>query len=74
MPRLDKLIRLTRAVISEDEVFPPWQGMQYTHNMYSGLARLAPLDNDRYPMRWTRVQDVLTRTLPEPRQGGSVAE
>lgn len=59
LSRLEKLIRLTRLVSSEDEVFPPWQGMQYMHNMYSGLARLAPLDNDRYPMRWTRVQEVL---------------
>jgi len=59
LTRLEKLIRLTRAMTSEDEVFPAWQGMQYMHNMYSGLARLAPLDNDRYPVRWTRVQEVL---------------
>jgi uncharacterized protein YbjT (DUF2867 family) len=41
-------------------VFPPWQGMQYLHNMFGGRAVLAPLDNDRYPdLRWTPVRDVL---------------
>ncbi len=45
---------------AKDEVFPPWQGMQYLHNMLSGLPKLQPLDNDRYPdIRWTSVQDML---------------
>ena len=47
------------------EVFPPWQGMQYMHNMYTGLPKLQPLDNDRYPaMRWTSVKEVLAGSLP----------
>jgi hypothetical protein len=30
------------------------------HNMFSGRAKLEPLDNDRYPgMQWTTVRDVL---------------
>jgi len=34
--------------------------MQYMHNMYSGLAKLGPLDNERYPgIRWTRAREVL---------------
>jgi hypothetical protein len=34
--------------------------MQYMHNMFSGKAKLEPLDNDRYPgIRWTTVRDVL---------------
>jgi uncharacterized protein YbjT (DUF2867 family) len=52
---------LVRAVYpAQDQVFPPWQGMQYLHNMVSGEAPLAPLDNDRYPgLTWTSVRDVL---------------
>ena len=34
--------------------------MQYVHNMFSGRAKLEPLDNGRYPgMRWTTVREVL---------------
>jgi nucleoside-diphosphate-sugar epimerase len=54
---------LVRAVYpAQDQVFPPWQGMQYLHNMVSGEAPLAPLDNGRYPgLTWTSVRDVLRR-------------
>jgi uncharacterized protein YbjT (DUF2867 family) len=38
-------------------VFPAWQGMQYMRDMFSGQARLAPLDNDRYPdLHWTSLR------------------
>jgi nucleoside-diphosphate-sugar epimerase len=59
--RLERLIKITRAVLPRSNaVYPPWQGMQYLHNMFSGRARLEPLDNDRYPgMRWTTARDVL---------------
>lgn len=56
------LIKVTRALLpAHDEVFPPWQGMQYLHNMLSGAAKLRePLDNARYPgIRWTGVREVL---------------
>ena len=55
------VIRLLRAVApSHDAVFPPWQGMQYMHNMFSGEGQLAPLDNARYPgLPWTSVREVL---------------
>ena len=61
--RLDKLIAFTRFVApKEDEVFPPWQGMQYMRDMYEGDVKLAPLDNDRYPdLAWTPVKQVLAR-------------
>lgn len=65
---LGALSKLTKALMPEsDDVFPPWQGMQYLHNMFTGLPKLAPLDNARYPeIRWTSVQDVLaTRPLGE---------
>jgi nucleoside-diphosphate-sugar epimerase len=59
--RLAALIRITRAVLpGSSALYPPWQGMQYMHNMFSGSAKLEPLDNDRYPgMRWKPVRDVL---------------
>ncbi|KAA9339316.1 NAD(P)H-binding protein [Hymenobacter busanensis] len=56
-----KVIKLTKALMpANDDVFPPWQGMQYLHNMFTGLPKLAPLDNERYPgIRWTPVREVL---------------
>ena len=61
LERLDTLIKFTRTVFPKnDEVFPPWQGMQYLRNMFSGKAKLAPLDNDRYPgFEWTTVREFL---------------
>jgi nucleoside-diphosphate-sugar epimerase len=44
-----------------DDLYPAWQGMQYMHNMYSGLPKLDPTDNKRYPdLTWTRVKDFLS--------------
>ncbi len=55
-------IKGTRALMpTTDDVFPPWQGMQYLHNISTGPPKPAPLDNVRYPdIRWTSVQAVLT--------------
>lgn len=67
LKRLERMIRITRILFPQPkEIYPPWQGMQYLHNMYTGLPKLAPLDNDRYPgLRWTTVRDFLaTRRLP----------
>lgn len=59
--RYEMLIKLMRSVSPQkDAVYPPWQGMQYMRDMYSGRAKLEPLDNERYPgMRWTTVRDIL---------------
>ena len=61
LTRLEKIIRFTQRVApGTDDVYPPWQGMQYMHNMYDGRAKLEPLDNDRYGgLRWTGVREVL---------------
>jgi nucleoside-diphosphate-sugar epimerase len=61
--RFEKLIRLTRTLSrGSDDVYPPWQGMQYMRDMFDGRAKLDPLDNARYPdLRWTGVRDVLAR-------------
>ncbi|MNY70086.1 hypothetical protein D3C86_2081460 [compost metagenome] len=58
---LATMIRIMRTIApARDEVFPPWQGMQYLHDMLSGLPKLEPLDNARYPeIKWTRVREVL---------------
>ena len=59
--RLEKVIRLTRTLTpGTDNVYPPWQGMQYMRDMFDGRAKLEPLDNARYPdLQWTTVRDVL---------------
>lgn len=58
---LGAMSKLTRALMpTTNDVFPPWQGMQYLHNMFTGKPKLAPLDNARYPgIRWTSVREVL---------------
>jgi nucleoside-diphosphate-sugar epimerase len=58
---LKLMIRLTRRLVpARNEVFPPWQGMQYLHNMFTGLPKFGALDNARYPeIRWTPLREVL---------------
>ncbi|WP_232342235.1 NmrA family NAD(P)-binding protein [Hymenobacter negativus] len=58
---LATMIKVTKTLMpASDDVFPPWQGMQYLHNMFTGRPKLAPLDNARYPeIRWTPVREVL---------------
>lgn len=60
---LHTMIRITRTLFpKKEDVFPPWQGMQYLHNMFTGKPKLAPLDNERYPgIKWTTVREVLAR-------------
>jgi nucleoside-diphosphate-sugar epimerase len=59
--RFEKVIRLTRTLSpGTEDVYPPWQGMQYMRDMFDGRAKLGPLDNARYPeLRWTTVRDIL---------------
>jgi len=59
---LGALIRVARTVApGEKDLYPAWQGMQYMRNMFDGRAKLAPLDNDRYPgIRWTTARNVLS--------------
>lgn len=58
---LDVMIKVTKTLMpAQDEVFPPWQGMQYLRNMLSGKAKLTSLDNARYPdIQWTSVREVI---------------
>lgn len=61
--RLELLIRIARAVSpTSEDVYPPWQGMQYLRDMFGGRGRLEPLDNKRYPdLHWTPIRDVLAQ-------------
>lgn len=61
--RLSKIIAIARLLSpGKENVYPPWQGMQYMRDMFDGRAKLEPLDNDRYPeLRWTPIRDVLSR-------------
>lgn len=60
---LNTLIKITKAIApNKQEVFPAWQGMQYMRDMFSGLPKLEPLDNNRYPgIKWMSVAEVLAR-------------
>jgi nucleoside-diphosphate-sugar epimerase len=66
------LIAITRKLVpGREDVYPPWQGMQYLRNMLSGAPKLHALDNDRYPeICWSSVRTVLTgRAGVEGRRG-----
>jgi len=54
-------IRIARGLApGTPDGFPPWQGLQYPRDMFSGRGRLAPLDNVRYPdIRWTPLRERL---------------
>ena len=63
---LERVIKITRAVLPGTKaIYPPCQGIQYMHNMFSGLAEPGPLDNDRYPgLAWTTAAQVLAGSRP----------
>lgn len=60
---LGLLIRVAKLVAPQPRAtFPPWQGMQYMRDMFSGRGKLAPLDNSRYPeVRWASIREKLAR-------------
>lgn len=62
---LNAIIRIFRLLMpAKDNLYPPWQGMQYLRDMLTGEAKLQPLDNTRYSeIRWASVEDVLTAHL-----------
>jgi nucleoside-diphosphate-sugar epimerase len=70
---LGVLIGLVKIVAPErGVVFPAWQGMQYTRDMFSGRVRLTSLDNDRYAdLTFTTVHDTFaTSPLSTTAPGG----
>ena len=65
-PLLGLLIGVTKRLAPQPgEPFPPWQGMQYMRDSFSGRGKLAPLDNERYPdISWTSARDYLAANPP----------
>ena len=59
---LSLMIAVARRVApGGTDPFPPWQGMQYMRDMFSGEGQLRPLDNARYPdLRLRSVREHLT--------------
>jgi hypothetical protein len=68
LARLDRVTKLLRTVYpAKNQVFSPWQGLQYLRDMFSGEGKLEPLANDRYAgMRWTPISEVLARASARP--------
>jgi hypothetical protein len=64
------MIQITRALLpKKDEVFPPWQGMQYMYDMFTGLPKLQSLDNKRYAtIRWTSLRELLAENRDQKSQ------
>lgn len=58
---LSTMIKIVRFMAGgENELYPPWQGMQYMRNMIDERSILTKLDNDRYPsIKWTSAQNIL---------------
>lgn len=58
---LGVMIRIAKLIAPQpDAAFPPWQGMQYMRDRFSGRGKLTGLDNARYPgLTWTSVRDHL---------------
>lgn len=64
LPLFKKLIQLTKFFVpGGQDVYPPWQGMQYMHNMYSGIAKFDIVDNDRYPVTFQSAKSILESHL-----------
>lgn len=62
---LGVMIRIAKVVAPQQGAFPPWQGMQYMRDQFSGRGKLSPLDNDRYPdLTWTSVRKLMTERRP----------
>jgi len=65
---LAAMIKIARTLSpQEDVLYPPWQGMQYFHNMLSGVTTPDRLDHERYPgIEWRTARDVLEEFLAHP--------
>jgi uncharacterized protein YbjT (DUF2867 family) len=61
LEQLDRIIAGMRAGGGETDTFPVWQQLQYVRDMASGLGKLDPIDNARYPsVQPRRIRDVIT--------------
>lgn len=63
---IEIVIRILRLFGGENDVFPTWQSMQYMANMFRGVCKLEPLDNNRYPeLTWTKIEDFFRQDKKE---------
>jgi uncharacterized protein YbjT (DUF2867 family) len=62
---LNLIIRIAKRVAPQPtEVFPPWQGMQYMRDMFSGAGKLDGMDTERYTsVVWTKVREHLAKVV-----------
>jgi len=60
---LNLLIKVTRFFSpSKNELYPPWQGMQYMRDMMEGRIIFQKYDNDRYSkIKWTSAKEFLIK-------------
>ena len=58
---LDVIISIAKFLFpAKNNLYPAWQGMQYTRDMSEGRAEFVPLDNERFgQMNWTSVEEFL---------------
>lgn len=58
---LDFLISMIKKFSpSPNDLYPPWQGMQYMRDMVEGRVKIESYDNNRYPaIHWTTVKEFL---------------
>ncbi len=58
---LSVIIGITKLMApGKDDLFPPWQGMQYMRDMIDDRASLPVTDNNRYQgLKWTTVKELL---------------
>lgn len=62
---LNAMIAIAKTVQpGKDTLYPAWQGMQYTRNMFAGEGHFDAIDNDRYPGTVRDgLKDVLSRAF-----------
>lgn len=57
---LNNLIGIAKFMApASKDLYPAWQGMQYMRDMMEGRAADISLDNERYPVKWTSLQEYL---------------
>ena len=58
---LGAMITVSKIIApGSNAAFPPWQGMQYMRDQFSGRGKLQTLDSGRYPdLKWTTIAEMM---------------
>jgi nucleoside-diphosphate-sugar epimerase len=60
------VIRLTKLFVSgKNELYPPWQGMQYMRDMMEGRIEIGKNQNNDYKVNWISVEKYLVENANE---------